>query len=269
MRVSALYIYPVKGCAGVQVKSFRFDALGPLFDRRFMLIDAAGRFVSQREQPKLALVQPQLAPTTLKLAARDMPKLSVPLKRATPRLREVEIWGKRGEAEDAGDEAASWFSQFLGTACRLVAFPERGGIPVDSRYARFESHTAFSDGYPVLLMTEASLADLNGRLERPVPMNRFRPNLVIDGAEPYAEDGWRQLRIGGAALLDVVKPCKRCVVTTIDQVTAQSSPEPLKTLASYRSVDHRVLLGQNCIHHGPDSIRVDDQVEVLDPAPPA
>jgi uncharacterized protein YcbX len=230
-----------------------------------MLIDAAGRFLSQREQPRLALVQPQLAPTTLKISARDMPRLSVPLRRATPKPREVEIWGKRGEAEDAGDEAASWFSQFLGLPCRLVAFPERGGIPVDARYARFESHTAFSDGYPVLLMTEASLADLNTRLERAVPMNRFRPNLVIDGAEPYAEDTWRQLRIGGA-LLDVVKPCKRCVITTVDQVTAQSSPDPLKTLASYRSFDNRVLLGQNCIHHGPDSLRVDDEVEVVESA---
>lgn len=262
MRVTALHIYPIKACAGVQVKSFRFDALGPLYDRRFMVVDAQGRFLSQRDEARLALVQPQLAPTALKVSAREMPKLSVPLRRAQPRLREVEIWGKRGEAEDAGDESASWFSQLLGRPCRLVAFPERGGIPVDSRYARFDSYTAFTDGYPVLLMNEASLADLNSRLERPVPMNRFRPNVVVDAAESYAEDAWKQLRVG-ELLLDVVKPCSRCVVTTVDQVTAKSSPEPLRTLASYRTVDNRVLLGQNCIHHGPGSLRVGDLVEVV------
>ena len=262
-KVTALHVYPIKSCQGLSLKSSRFDAIGPLYDRRFMLVDPNGKFISQREFPRMALIETLIAPTSINVKVPDVPLLKVALTTRSDARREVEIWGGRGDAEDAGDHAADWFSSFLQTECRLVHFPDDGFRPVDPKYARFEARVAFADGYPALLTSEASLKDLNERAPEHIPMNRFRPNIVIDGESPFEEDGWRKVRIG-EVVLDVVKPCSRCTITTVNQRNAAVGTEPLTTLATFRKQGNAVNFGQNCIHHGPGTIRLGDEVEILE-----
>jgi uncharacterized protein YcbX len=261
-RVAALHIYPIKACAAIDLKACRFDLRGPSYDRRFMLVDEAGKFLTQREHPRLALVRPTLAPTALRVEAKGMPRLDVAMKTRDAKRVRVELWGFQGAAEDAGGAAADWFSDFLSTPCRLVRFAEDVDRPVDRAHARFDSQVAFADGFPVLLTSRASLDDLNQRAEQRLAMSRFRPNVVVEDCEPYAEDTWTQIRIGDL-LLDVVKPCERCAVTTVDQTTAERGKEPLATLAAYRATNGNVRFGQNCVHHGPGAIRVGDEIEVV------
>ena len=263
--VSALHVYPIKSCRALDLKAVRFDHLGPLYDRRFMLVDDAGRFLTQRELPRMALIVPRLGPTTLQVSAPEMQPLKLAMTQRDARRIEVSVWTHRGEAEDVGAHAADWFSTFLQHSCRVVRFPEDGVRPVSTRHTAMQAQVAFADGYPALLMSEASLDDLNGRMKQKLPMSRFRPNIVVRDCEAYAEDRWKRIRIGDL-VLEIVKPCARCAITTVDQITAATGTEPLATLASYRSVDNQVLFGQNCVHHGPGSIRIDDAVEVLEMA---
>ncbi|MDH5672503.1 MAG: MOSC domain-containing protein [Myxococcales bacterium] len=265
-RVSSLHIYPIKSCRGLDLKAVRFDMLGPAYDRRFMLVDGDGCFLTQREESRLALVEPALGPTSLQVKAPGMPVLKIGQASKDARRLEVSIWKDRGEAEDVGEHAASWFSQFLGRPCRLVRFPEGAVRPVDPDYARFDAATALADGFPVLLTTTASLEQLNQRLQPPVPMNRFRPNVVVEDCEPFAEDSWRQIRIG-ELVLDVVKPCARCTMVNVDQLRGRRLEQPLSALAEFRKRDNEVFFGQNCIHHSFGSIRVGDEVEVLESNP--
>jgi len=265
LSVSALYVYPIKSCRAIDLKAVRFDAGGPTYDRRFMVVDENGRFLTQRELPRFALIEAKLGPMSIGVSAPGMPALKVAMTQRDPKRIPVQIWEDRGEAEDTGENAASWFSQFLQRECRLVRVPEDGLRPVDPRYARAPAEVGFADAYPVLLTSEASLTDLNGRLAQNVPMSRFRPNIVVRGGDAYAEDSWKQIRIG-ELVLDVVKPCSRCVTINVDQLNAQQSKEPLATLATYRTRDNKVYFGQNCVHLGYGSIRVGDSVEVLETA---
>src|SRR5689334_13307200 len=232
--VASLHVYPIKSCRGLDLTAVRFDELGPAYDRRFMVVDAEGRFLAQRALPKMALIAPKLGPTALIVAAPDMPQLKVAMSQRDAKRIEVQVWRHRGPAEDCGESAADWFSSFLGQPCRLVRWADDQLREVNPKYARSPAATAFSDGYPVLLLSEASLADLNGRLQQRLPMNRFRPNLVVRDCDAFAEDGWRKIRVGEIEL-DVVKPCGRCSTTTVDQLTGVAGKEPLATLASYRT----------------------------------
>jgi uncharacterized protein YcbX len=263
--VASLHVYPIKSCAALDLLAVRFDELGPLYDRRFMLVDENGRFLTQREVPKLAVITPRLGPTALVVSAPDMPQLKVPMTQRDAKMREIEVWRFKGPAEDAGENAADWFGSLLGRPCRLVRWSEQALRQVNPAHARTQSATAFTDGYPVLLMNEASVADLSQRAGKRIPMNRFRPNLVVKDAPAYAEDGWRKIRCGELEL-DVVKPCSRCAITTTDQARGEREKEPLATLATYRERDGEVYLGQNCVHLGDGSIRVGDSVEVLETA---
>jgi uncharacterized protein len=264
MRVSALYIYPIKSCRGLSVEHVELDRLGPLHDRRFMLVDPDGTFVTQRSLPVLTLAEVRLTSAEqLEVTAPRMPTLHVPLRAPANEPRAVQVWAYQGAAQDMGQEAADWFSTFVGRPLRLVRFPEAGVRQVNPAYAPPGDHrVAFADGYPILLISQASLDDLNTRLPEPVPMERFRPNLVVTGCEPYAEDAVTQLRIGEVTM-HVVKPCERCKVTTIDPRTAAVGKEPLKTLSSYRRQGGKVLFGQNCVHAQLGTIRVGDPVEVI------
>ncbi|MCW8983326.1 MAG: MOSC domain-containing protein, partial [Gammaproteobacteria bacterium] len=174
----------------------------------------------------------------------------------------VKVWNDQCAAIDGGDEAAEWLSQFLGEPSRLVYFPEDELRQVDPNFANAGERTAFSDGFPILLISQSSLDDLNARLESPVTMQRFRPNLVIDGCEPFAEDGWQKIRIGDITLR-IVKPCSRCVIPTIDLETGMKGAEPIKTLASYRMRENRIYFGQNVIAEGCGQIEVGMAVEIL------
>jgi uncharacterized protein YcbX len=256
-------VYPIKSCRGLDLTAVRFDELGPLYDRRLMIVDAEdGRFLTQREVPRMALIAPRLAPTALQVSAPNMPILKVSLGSEGRERREITVWRFTGPAEDLGDNAAHWVSSVLERNCRLVRMPEDVQREVNPERVGPGVHTSFTDGYPVLIMTRASVDDLNGRMQAPVPMNRFRPNIVIAGGEPYAEDKWKVIRCGEVEL-DIVKPSARCAITTVDAATAAVGKEPLKTLATYRKRDNEVFLGQNAVHRSLGSIRTGDAVEIL------
>lgn len=242
------------------MQSADLGATGLLHDRRWMLVDGAGKFMSQRRHPRMALISPRFTPGRLVVSAPGMPDLEVPLEGEPEGRIDVEVWGDLQRGAPVGGYADRWFGGFLGVPCRLVRKPDDDVRPVDSAYARSGDQTSFADGFPLLLISEASLEDLNGRLESPVPMNRFRPNLVVRGCGPYAEDGWRELRIG-AATFRVAEACPRCAITTVDQESGERGKEPLRTLATYRKAGGEVWFGRNLIHTSPGVVSVGDPVE--------
>lgn len=261
--VASLHRYVVKSCRGEALDRAVLDRRGVVDDRRFMVVDPAGGFLTQRQLPALALIAPRLAPGRLTLTAPGMPDLDLDL--AEPRQRRpISVWEHRGMAEDAGAAATAWLEAVLGTPARLARMPDDAVRPVDRRYAAPGDQTGFSDGFPLGLVNLDSLAALNARLDGPVPIDRFRANLVIAGARAFAEDGWRRIRVNGVELA-VVKPCARCATVTVDQSSAARGPEPLRTLARFRTREGKVLFGQNLAHRGLGELRVGEAVEVLDP----
>jgi MOSC domain-containing protein len=264
IEVSALYRYPIKSCRGIAVTSAVLDRRGIAGDRRFMVVDASGDLLSQRELPRMSLVAPRLEGDTLTLDAPGMPTCTATIAAAGPR-RQVVVWADRCAAIDQGDATADWLRTFLGTTCRLVRLADDAMRRVDPDFATGpEDEVSFADGFPLLLIGEASLADLNTRLATPLPMNRFRPNIVVRGSAAYAEDDWRAIHIGEIPA-QAVKRCARCVTTTVDQATGEQGKEPLRTLAAYRrGPDGGVLFGQNVIHQRTGVLRVGDRLSVLD-----
>lgn len=237
---------------------------GLLGDRLLMITDVDGEFLTQREHPRMALITASLGEELLTLRAPGMDTLDVPLKTGGP-TSSVVIWRDTCQAVDQGLPVAQWLSAYLETAVRLVHLADEFPRPVDPRFARTtDDETSFADGYPFLLIGEESLSDLNGRLSTPLPMDRFRPNIVVRGANAYAEDGWQQIRIGDITF-DIVKPCARCVMTTVDPERGEfDGKEPLATLSTYRrTADGTVSFGQNLLATGTGMIALGDQVEVL------
>lgn len=260
--VSGIFFYPVKSLAGIELDRAGLDPCGIRYDRHWMLVDQEGEFLSQRQLPRMALIRTRLAADRLCLNARGMPDLMVPLTGGVEANLEVRVWQDRCLARTVGFEADRWLSRFLDRECRLVYLPGDSVRRLDPDYARPTDQTAFSDGFPLLLISEASLRDLNSRLAQPLAMKRFRPNLVVTGCAPYAEDGWRRIRVGGIEFR-LVKPCARCAVTTIDPESGRKGEEPLRTLSQYRRTGNRILFGQNVIHDSCGEIRLGMKVEVL------
>ena len=262
-RLVGLYHYPIKSCRGTSLTEAVVGVRGIAADRHWMVVDADGTFLSQRELPRMALIAPRLGGGVLEVDAPGMPPLTVAIGRGGPRA-DVNVWDDRCAAIDEGAAAAEWFTAFLGMACRLVRMPDDEVRRVDPTYAGPGDQVGFADGFSFLLTSCASLDDLNRRLPTPLPMNRFRPNIVIDGLTAFEEDGWRHIRIDGITFT-VAKPCARCVTTTTDQNTAERSKEPLRTLATFRHVAGRgVMFGQNLIHDRTGVLHVGAEVEVLD-----
>lgn len=265
--LSGIYTYPIKSCAALRHESAALDDCGLPYDRRWMIIDGDGLFITQRDLPALALIQPGFEPDDLTLSAPGMPLMRVPLAYAGQAARRVTVWRDVCDAWDEGDTLAEWLSDYLRVEARLARMNPAFVRRVDPHYAPQPARTAFSDGFPLLIVSEASLDDLNRRLlergRQPVLMSRFRPNLVVSDCAPYAEDDWRTVTIGGVTL-DIVKPCARCVTTTIDQATgrAPDPAEPLATLNIYRKMNGKVYFAQNAIHRAPGSLRVGDTVRV-------
>ena len=259
--VSELYIYPLKSCRGIALQSAEVEAFGLQHDRRWMLIDDDGVMLTQRKHARMCLIQPEIIPAGLRLQAEAMPVLEVKIPASDNRIK-ARVWHDEVQAWDAGDAAAKWFSDFLDTSCRLVYFPQDEMRQVDLDYARPGDRTAFSDGFPLLLISQASLDNLNQRLDNEVTIQRFRPNLVVSGCEAHAEDSWKQLRIGGMNFR-VVKPCSRCVIPSINIDTAQREEQPLKALTEYRRRDGKIYFGQNVIAEGTGVIETGMPVEVL------
>lgn len=231
--IAALYVYPIKSCRGIALETSSVGERGLAFDREWMVVDGDGRFVTQREVPRLALVEPTLNAATLELRAPGSVPLAVPLE-SKGAIRPVTVWRDSVPAVDQGDEAAAWLSSALQLPLRLVRFDLAVRRYCNEAYAGDSgAHTSFADAYPLLILSEASLADLNSRLEEPLPMNRFRPNVVLSGIDAYDEDHIDEIRVGGLAF-KLVKHCTRCQITTTDQITAVVGAEPLSTLGRYR-----------------------------------
>jgi uncharacterized protein YcbX len=255
MWISALFLYPVKSARGLPVEAAEVGDRGFVGDRRFMLVDEHGNMLTQRGLPRLALLHVSPQGERLRLTAPGV-SLEVPMRPTAGSSQQVTVWRDTVGAWSLGPQPE--LSAFLGVDCELVYMPDETDRGVDTEWAPPGFRVSFADGYPYLLTTTASLAEL-GRRGAPVEMIRFRPNLVVDGTEPFAEDGWKALRIGGVRFL-VVKPCARCSIPTVNPETAEVGREPTRTLATFRKVGHKILFGQNLIAEGRGVVRVGDEV---------
>lgn len=266
MRVAALFLHPVKSTRPVSVARAEVLPRGFRYDRRWMIVDEGGRFVSQREDPRLGRLVPRLRDDVLTLDAEDgSTPLELPAEPTGTPTRRASVWGDEVEVIDAGDAAAAWLAAQLGRGHRLVGMPPDGRRAVDEARARPGDEVSFADGVPYLLASASSLAELERRAHLRLDVRRFRPNLVVEGAAPFAEDDWDAIRIGGVPFR-AVGACVRCVVTTLDPDTGTVGAEPLRTLARIRRApDGGVTFGENLIAEGTGTLEVGDEVVV----PPA
>ena len=280
--VSALFVYPIKSCAGSSLQIAEIVSTGIKHDRELMLVSPSGRFISQRDRgcEKLGIVKPEfLSDDLIQVDAPNMPRLHVPVVKKSEEGEVIEASVHNStdiKTIDQGEDARKWFSEYLGRDVRLVAMANDYTRQVSQRWAPRESdQVGFADGYNFLLISQESLDDLNKRLPKQLPVSRFRPNIVLSGNKiPYGEDQMKTIKIGNVTL-DVVKPCIRCVITTIDQEKGiRGLKEPLATLAKYRMTklktgDKGGILGQNLVHRNTGTINVGDNIQVLETqAPP-
>jgi uncharacterized protein YcbX len=257
--LSEIWIYPVKGLGGIRLPSSRVMEKGLEFDRRWMLIDEEGMFMTQRTIPPLALFKPAFQGQSFQIQfGDDSIMLPFGLQIKDKPIQAV-VWDDSVVVFEVSKEISAWFSAKLGMQCRLVWFPEENSRPVDPDYKIKDEQVSLADGYPLLIIGQTSLDELNERLAKPVPMNRFRPNLVFTGGDAHEEDSWKDFSVGKNRFAGV-KPCARCPVPTIDQETAVRGKEPIATLAKYRSRNNQVYFGQNVIAIDHDEIREGDEI---------
>lgn len=269
MHVGALHLHPVKSARGVQVDAARVTPAGFAYDRRFMIVDEAGRFVSQREVPALRALHVTVDAYAIELRWQDgdETRLRLPHTPSVERsTRPVTIWEDTVDATPCADEASAFLASRLGPGHALVTLPHAEARPRVTRHVGGPFHVSFADGYPFLIANDASRRDLEVRTGMPLAMERFRPNVVIDGLDAWAEDHLTSLRIG-VVTFDLVKPCVRCVVTTLDPEGGPAGREPLATLATFRRGEEGgVTFGVNAVARNVGMIRVGDAVEVIDRA---
>jgi uncharacterized protein YcbX len=265
MHLSAIHLYPIKSCAALSPASAAVEPRGLAHDRRWMIVDGSGRFITGREVPATVLIRATPDANGLRLEAPGHVAASIALPHPDAPRRRVTVWDDEVEAPDAGDAAAAWLSAVLGREARLVAMDVAATRAVDPSRARPGDEVSFADGYPLLLVSQAALDGLNARLATALPILRFRPNLVVDGAAAHAEDGWKRVRIGEVEF-EGVKPCVRCVFTTVDPARGALDPsgEPLRTLKTYRRGPKGITFGMNLIARGTGTLHVGDPVVVLD-----
>jgi uncharacterized protein YcbX len=264
MHLSEIWIYPVKSLGGIRLSAAQVQERGLKYDRRWMLVDENGLFLTQRTIPQLTFLDVALESAGLLISDRRSPgeSLLIPYSPVSARTMQVVVWDDKVEALTVSDDADDWLSRTLGKKVHIVFMPDSTVRKADSRYARHGENVSFADGFPFLLISSASLEDLNQKLPTAIGMKRFRPNFVVAGATAFCEDNWKAIKIGNIEF-EVVKPCSRCVLTTINPITGQKGPEPLKTLNSYRRINNKVLFGQNlvAVQHGIVSLA--DEIIVL------
>jgi uncharacterized protein len=263
--VGALFVYPVKSCRGIALDRAQVEPRGLRHDRRWMIVDGEGMMVTQRTQPTLAQVEVVVdeEQAALVLHAPGPGTLRLALAPRDGTAARVRIWSSEVEALDTGEEASRWASGLLGAPASVVFMPDQARRGINADYGRVGDVVSFADGFPMLVTSTASLDDLNARLDRPVPMNRFRPNLVVDGSSAWAEDQWKSARVGEVPVR-LPKACDRCVITTTDQVTGERGVEPLRTLATFRKTGKKVYFGINAIPDAVGSIAVGDPFTVVE-----
>ena len=265
IKVTGLMIYPVKSLAGISLQRSEVDAMGLKYDRRWMLVSSDGKFLSQRTLPKMALINTAVDDEgRLTLSMKGKGNLAVPA--ASDASMPVKIWNDTVEANRVSDTCDSWLSDALGVDCRLVYIADDVVRQCDLEYAEQGDRTGFSDGFPMLLISEASLQDLNRRLQarsvEPVEMRRFRPNIVVSGCDAFAEDSWVDFTIGDIPMRGV-KPCSRCPIPTVNPDTGErTGTEPIATLSTYRKQGPKVFFGMNVIQQKRGVLRLGDELIV-------
>jgi len=256
-RVTGLYIYPIKSLGGIALDSSLCELEGLQYDRRWMLVDQAGQFLTQRENAQLALFSCHLESNVLKVNYEN-DSISIPFGHSSE-IKKVKVWSSRLKANEVSQEASQWFSKYLDKEVSLVRMTE-----ISKRYKRlftdpFKTFLSFADGYPYLILSEGSMNELNSKLTTNIPADRFRANIIVDSIEAHIEDSWQTFGLGTAEL-KVIKPCARCVVTTIDQKTGEKGKEPLKTLATYRKKRSKIYFGANAIMIKSGIIKIGDEI---------
>ncbi|SFU85693.1 MOSC domain-containing protein [Pontibacter akesuensis] len=266
MHLSEIYIYPIKSLGGISVQQAEVEDRGLKYDRRWMLVDEAGKFLTQRQHAQMALLQVALQDDGLLVTHKQdlLKPLFIPFeaKEGSGREVEVTVWGDTVKALEVNGNTSAWFTDALGMPARLVRMLEHSKRLVDPEYAAQGELVSFADDFPFLLIGQASLDDLNSRLkEEQVPMNRFRPNFVFVGGQPFEEDTWGHFNIGSLPFYGA-KPSARCVVTTINQDTSEKGQEPLRTLSTYRLKNNKVMFGQNLLHSANGQVAVGDSIHI-------
>ena len=265
LTLSEINVFPIKSLRGISLPQADLTSRGLRLDRRWMLVDDQGKFLSQRVYPVLTMLQVKIQGDQLEVHHVDYPEQVIEVSPNGPfeSTIDVIVWQNICSANVYPKPVNEWFSKRTGIDCRLVYMPDSSRRPVDSEYQINEDIVSFADGFPCLIIGESSLADLNGRLENPVSMSRFRSNLVFSGGPAFAEDVWQEIRIG-QVLFHVAKPCPRCVMITIDPLTGQKGVEPMQTLATYRKdATGGVMFGQNLLHSRPGTLQVGMEIEVI------
>ncbi len=253
-----IWIYPIKSLSGISLTTANVMGKGLQHDRRFMLVDEHNVFITQRNLSVLALFRVSLQNDLITVRHQEH-AISFPIMPVAGNGEVVQLWDDQIITHEVDKQYSAWFSDQLKMTCKLVYFPEENERPVDPKYQVNNEQVSLADGYPYLIIGQRSLDDLNTRLEQPVPMNRFRPNFVFTGGEPYEEDSWKNFTIGTNRFIGT-KPCARCTLTTVDQRTGLKGVEPLKTLATYRNYNHKIHFGQNSIARDHGSVKVGDRI---------
>ncbi len=258
-KISALYYYPVKSLGGIQANSLEIDDFGFKNDRRFMLVDDNNKFVSQRTMPVLNLLQSSLISDVLSIFGDDFGQIDLELD-AFGSSQKVMVWSDEVDADLLSSTHTRALSEYLGQSVRLAYIPQDSFRQVDREFFAHDQRVSFADGYPFLLTNESSLTDLNNRLAEPVTMARFRPNIVVSGTSAFEEDKWVDFELGGINF-KAVKPCSRCVMTTVEN--GVRSKEPLRELSKYRRNDFGICFGQNLVHLGKGKLSTGDKLRLL------
>jgi uncharacterized protein len=264
LTLTEICIYPIKSLGGIGLQSAKVEERGLQYDRRWMLVDNNGMFLTQREHPQMALLQVSIKDDKLEVAhkVRAMSKLQIPISNSENNGFVVNIWNDVVIAKQLNKEVDLWFSEALNLDCQLVCMNDDSDRITDKKYTPEPKQVSFADAYPFLIIGEESLNDLNRRLKEPLPMNRFRPNFVFGGGEPFIEDTWKDFMIGDLKFR-AVKPCARCVVTTVNQDTAVKSSEPLETLARFRNAGNKVNFGMNVVGFGKGVVGVGSKIILI------
>jgi uncharacterized protein YcbX len=263
LQLTEIWIYPIKSLGGIRLDSAKVLGKGLEFDRRWMLIDQDGVFMTQRTYPQMAMFKLELAAREIKVtkknaSANGFISFSADAPAIGKKIR-TKVFDDAVDVIESGTNLSEWFSYHLQVSCRLVSFPESNPRTVDPKYKVNDEHVSLADGYPFLIIGQSSLDDLNARLESPIPMNRFRPNFVFTGGEPFEEDTWREFTIGENQFVGV-KPCGRCAIPTVNQETAEKGIEPTYTLSTFRKQEAKILFGQNLVAIDNGTVKTGDKI---------
>ncbi|MHA4896336.1 MOSC domain-containing protein [Pedobacter sp. PWIIR3] len=263
LQLSEIHIYPIKSLGGISLTEAHIEDRGLQYDRRWMLIDENNTFITQRKHFSLALLKVEIADSILTITHKNNSSqtISFSVDEITGPPTNVHIWDDTASGTEVNSEVSEWFSNFLQINVRLIKMTGEEKRLVDPRYASNHEIVSFADGYPHLIVGQSSLDSLNEKLEVPILMDRFRPNFVFKGGSPHIEDSFKDFTIGNIPF-SAVKPCARCVLTTINQQTGAKGPEPLKTLAGYRTFNKKVLFGQNLIHRELGTVHIGDELRM-------